>query len=919
MAPRKQSKGSPQKYVVPANHDQRRRQFSAKVSGVGQDWQKIKQNYDLSVGTVEAVDQVMALVGLEEVKEQVLAILKYVDVAKNQDVDVQKQRFHIVFQGNPGTGKTTTARIYAKFLYSIGVLKSNAFEEWSGTKLVTEGPKAVQSMLKDMVGDDDDDDDESDDNDFSFGSDSGKGGKGGVLFVDEAYQLTAPHSSGAGSSILDLIETEMENSRGRFVAIFTGYTKDMQSFFEHNMGIRIRVPYTLQFADFEDQELWAILRDKIGAKYEGRMKVQCGMDGLYMRIAIRRLARGRGVRGFGNARAVENLLAQIAARQAKRLSLDKDAGKTPDYFLFTKEDLIGPPPSRAFQSRAWTKLQGMTGLEAVKSSIKSMVGMLQRNYNRELKELALLNLSLNRVFFGSPGTGKTTVARLYGEILADIGLLSDGEVVMKNPAHFIGDVLGRSEQKTRSILAATVGKVLVIDEAYMLYSGKYDGNNDSYKTSVIDTIVAEVQGVPGDDRCILLLGYEDRLRDMFRHVNEGLSRRFKIEDAFRFEDFSRPQLEEIMRLKMKEQDLGATLSAVAVAMGILDRTRAQPNFSNAGEVVNLLDTAKVNFQLRQDSVPRPKHDASVVFEPADFDPNFARRHDRAGSDSGCSSPLEGLVGEDVIKKLEELAKYAQVVKASGGSPWDLVPTRFNFKGPSGTGKTTAARHLGKLFYNMGFFATDEVIECSVQDLVGRYVGETRPKTKEVVEKAIGRVLVIEDAPSLAVGSFGAEAIAELEYRLSMPRYAGRLVIVLTGGDEEMDRLMAHNPSLSALFVEEIVFGSFAPEASLGLLDRQLRESRIGAPFLGDVTHHSYATLRGLLGRLSTFPSWANARSVQALGVKMIRSALATCNHHRLDQLGGGGNGDATQSELSRPTRPFHAWKTWSTCYMEGDV
>jgi Cdc6-like AAA superfamily ATPase len=321
---------------------------------------------------------------------------------------------------SPSQGKTTTARIYAKFLHAVGVLRSDTFEEWSGTKLVTMGPQAVQKMLQDLVGDGDDDDDDI----FSFLS---KSCKGGVLFIDEAYQLTSPHASSAGSSILDLIETEMENSRGKFVAIFAGYTKDMESFFEHNIGIRSRVPYTLQFDDFEDQELWAILRDKIRTRYDGRMEVQGGVHGIYMRIAIRRLARGRGIRGFGNARAVENLLAQIAERQAKRLSHEKDAGKTPAYFFLTKEDLIGPPPSEAFQSRSWTKLQEMTGLKTVKSSIKSMIGMLQRNYNRELEELAPLSLSLNRVFFGSPGTGKTTVAKLYGEILADIGLLSDGE------------------------------------------------------------------------------------------------------------------------------------------------------------------------------------------------------------------------------------------------------------------------------------------------------------------------------------------------------------------------------------------------------------------------------------------------------------------------------------------------------------
>ena len=153
--------------------------------------------------------------------------------------------------------------------------------ETSGAKLASEDPKAVQKRIDTIV----------------------KSG-GGVLFIDEAYQLTAPHTSNLGRSVLDIILTEMENNIGKCVVIFVGYNKDMQSFFEHNQGLRSRIPYTLQFADFEDAELWKILCDKIRKKYGRKMTMEGGMDGLYVRVAIRRLAVGRGIRGFGNARSV---------------------------------------------------------------------------------------------------------------------------------------------------------------------------------------------------------------------------------------------------------------------------------------------------------------------------------------------------------------------------------------------------------------------------------------------------------------------------------------------------------------------------------------------------------------------------------------------------------------------------------------
>ncbi|KAH1912739.1 hypothetical protein KXV48_001106, partial [Aspergillus fumigatus] len=146
-----------------------------------------------------------------------------------------------------------------------------------------------------------------------------------------------------------------------------------------------------------------------------------------------------------------------------------------------------------------------------------------------------VEFTLNRVFLGSPGTGKTTVAKLYGQILVDIGMLSNGEVVVKNPSDFVGSVIGESEKNTKGILASTLGKVLVIDEAYGLFAGgTSDGTgakSDPYRSAVVDTIVAEVQSTAGEDRCVLLLGYREQMQQMFQNVNPGLSRRFPLDQA----------------------------------------------------------------------------------------------------------------------------------------------------------------------------------------------------------------------------------------------------------------------------------------------------------------------------------------------------------------------------------------------------
>ena len=440
------------------------------------EWQRQK---DINGTVNEAIDAIMDMTGLEEVKDQVLTIKSTIETRKRQGGSFKNERLNVVLLGNPGTGKwrrihghrlalierlysgkTTVARHYAKFLASLEVLPGNAFVETTGSRLANDGVPGIKKLLEETV----------------------QGG-GGAIFIDEAYQLTGEHNF-QGTRVLDFLLAEIENNIGVLVFIFAGYNKEMEKFFEHNPGLRSRIPYKLNFADYKDSELLAMFEKLVEKGYQGRMKVQEGFDGLYVRIAIRRLGRGRGKDGFGNARQLEITLSKILQRQAKRIAEGRGRGQHPDDLLLTKEDLIGPDPSKAMlQCEAWKELQNMIGLHSVKESVQTLTRLMTENYNRELKEMKPIEMSLNRTFLGSPGTGKTTVAKLYGQILADVGLISTDEgqfvwiprllgiltyvflaVVTKNPADFIGSVLGESERKTKTILASAVGKVLIIDE-----------------------------------------------------------------------------------------------------------------------------------------------------------------------------------------------------------------------------------------------------------------------------------------------------------------------------------------------------------------------------------------------------------------------------------------------------------------------
>lgn len=350
----------------------------------------------------DAIDSLMKMTGLEDVKAQFLRIKARIDLALRQNTDMKEERFGMVLLGNPGTGKTTVARFYAKFLTSVDALTGSELFETSGSRLANEGATGAKKHVEDIL---------------SAG--------GGAFFVDEAYQLAA---CPGGAAVLDFLLAEIENQVGKIVFILAGYNKPMEAFFEHNQGFYSRIPYRLQFADYNDAELLQIFGQRVQNKYDGKMKIEEGVTGLYARIAIRRLGRGRGRGAFGNARALENVLAKVLERQAHRVQRERAKGYQPDDFMLTQDDLIGPEPSRVVtDSAAWKELQHLIGLKAVKDSMQSLLDRVHTNYQRELQEKEVIEVSLNRVFLGSPGTGKTSVAKLYGQVLADLGLLSNGE------------------------------------------------------------------------------------------------------------------------------------------------------------------------------------------------------------------------------------------------------------------------------------------------------------------------------------------------------------------------------------------------------------------------------------------------------------------------------------------------------------
>lgn len=170
--------------------------------------------------------------------------------------------------------------------------------------------------------------------------------------------------------------------------------------------------------------------------------------------------------------------------------------------------------------------------------------------------------------------------------------------------------------------------------------------------------------------------------------------------------------------------------------------------------------------------------------------------------------------------------------------------------------------MGKVFYDMGFLSTSDVHECSATDLVAGYVGQTGPKTIQLLEKALGKVLFVDEAYRLGEGAFAAEAVNELVDSLTKPRFAGRIIVILAGYEDSMNELLSVNQGLSSRFSEELIFTNMEPEDCWRFLQQHLEKTGIAVD-QADLGA-SLLEIISLFRELSSLPSWGNGRDVQSI-------------------------------------------------------
>ncbi len=454
--------------------------------------------------------------------------------------------------------------------------------------------------------------------------------------------------------------------------------------------------------------------------------------------------------------------------------------------------------------KALDTLNAMKGIDNIKAQFARYRQSLadsrsQRTGARFRPHMALM---------GSPGTGKSTVARLFGRILSDDGLLPVGHFVKVDVSELIGEYIGSTRPKTRAVCERARGGVLFIDEAYGLMSGSNAEGHVDYGKEAIEVLIQFMED--NDDSLVVLAGYTDEINNLLDNGNKGFRRRFNELGFFHFNDYA-PEVLYDIAIGMVPVDYTDRFAKALRSLVRFKHAYRNKKFGNVGDMENMVSAIVGAYRQTGDSAP-----LDVVHLPRQLrllvDPTML------DADT-MLAPLNALVGQKEVKEevrmlFNSILAERRKVEAIDGYMPEMRSLNYIFTGNPGTGKTTVARILGQMLQSLGILQSNEadpLIETRASELLNL----TPAQIRELFERAIGRVLIIDEAYELRSNP---RVLTDIVGNITNKDYEKKMCLILAGYSHEMKQMLQLN-SGSARRFETIGFSDYTNEELFEILKR----------------------------------------------------------------------------------------------------
>lgn len=441
------------------------------------------------------------------------------------------------------------------------------------------------------------------------------------------------------------------------------------------------------------------------------------------------------------------------------------------------------------QSDALGELDSLIGLSSVKQSIHRVIDRAKMEKELERRGISHQNYSMHMVFSGSPGTGKTVVAKLFGQIMKDSGILKEGRVISISASSI------RSMTNFSNIIESAYGSVLFIDEAYTL------------GPDAVAELIAQMEN-HRDELIVILAGYSRHMQALLGS-NPGFKSR--IGEEIYFPDYSEQELLEIFKYMVVHRGMTIDDEALSCARDIFARIGKAGDQGNARYVRQIFEKVESNQKIRLfnsfDDVSVIPDEELIKIDVSDFNDVAPLAHgakDSAYYPKSASEQLKELIGlSDVKKVISKRIDFmrAQKIQRDHGKSTSFVPAHMAFLGNPGTGKTEVANLFARILVEKNLLSVGKVIQVPAVSLIA--VPTAIPS---LFENARGSIIFIDEAYTLLSSPTAISSMVE-----SMDRYKNEVVVIMAGYSEEMNELFHSNPGLMSRIRSQIDFPDYSDD------------------------------------------------------------------------------------------------------------